>query len=84
MTWTFRDAFDACGLPGFRTDEETYCRVMPGLDASQGAGAVKQVLADALKRLVVRVSVEGQGRSTKGSDADRFLRSLREEPNLFF
>ena len=55
---------------------------MPGLDASQGAGAVKQVLADALKRLVVRVSVEGQW--TKGSDADEFLRSLREEPNLFF
>jgi len=82
MTWTFRDAFDACGLPGFRTDEETYCRVMPGLDASQGAGAVKQVLADALKRLVVRVVVEGV--AAKGSDADRFLRSLREEPNLFF
>ena len=55
---------------------------MPGLDASQGAGAVKQVLADALKHLVVRVSVEGQ--ATKGSDADKFLRSLREEPNLFF
>ena len=84
-TWAFRAAFDDHGVQSYRNESDgTYYRVIPNTDVAKNADSITSVLGidGVLKNLVVRVLVEGK--PTKGSEADSFIKSLQDLPNLFF
>ena len=88
-TWPFRDRFDAAGIPGYRHEDgedspPKYFRALGNVNSSvpEERERVAKMLGDVLRNTAMRVHVDGA--LTPGTNAFRFVQTLRKRTHLHF
>ena len=85
--YAFRDGFETIGIQGGRIGATSntkgeYVRLMPKLDVVKEEDRVIKVIEDVLHNVALRALLDGK--YEENTPVDKFLKTLRERPNMHF